>query len=308
MINRLSKEPKMLKLYGNIIANQEKRGFIEKVDVDINTNRRIHYIPHHAVKKDSLTTPIRIVYDCSCRESSDKASLNDCLMSVPPKINGLTGIIARFRLNKYAVSTDIEKALLQIELDENNQDVTRFLWLSDSNDPNSPLITYRFRVVLFGTTCSRFILNATVLRHLKLNPSHTSNLLKNDLYVDNVLSSFPDENSLISFYRESRSILSKGGFNLRSRTSNNIKLRQLTESEDCLEKGPTFKILGLRWDVESDKLSFRNNISFDIENTITKRDILSQSSSIFDPVSTRNTQPNHRPCQNCYADIMGRTI
>jgi hypothetical protein len=73
----LSKEPKMLKLYGNIIANQEKRGFIEKVDVDINTNRTIHYIPHHAVKNDSLTTPIRLVYDCSCRESSGKASLND---------------------------------------------------------------------------------------------------------------------------------------------------------------------------------------------------------------------------------------
>jgi hypothetical protein len=51
-------------------------------------------------------------------ESSDKASLNDCLMSVPPKINDLTGIIARFRLNKYAVSTDIEKTFLQIELDE----------------------------------------------------------------------------------------------------------------------------------------------------------------------------------------------
>jgi hypothetical protein len=165
--------------------------------------------------------------------------------------------------------------------------VTRFLWLSNSNDPNSPLITkctYRFRVVLFGTTCSPFILKATVLKHLKLNPSHTSNLLKNDLYVDNVLSSFPDENGLISFYRESRSILSKGGFNLRSWTSNNIKLRQLAESEDCLEKGPTVKILGLRWDVESDKFSFQNNISFDIENIITKRDILSQSFSIFDPL------------------------
>jgi hypothetical protein len=64
---------------------------------------------------------------------------------------------------------------------ENNRNVTRFLWLSNSNDPNSPLITYRFRVVLFGTTCSPFILNATVLKHLKLNQSHTSNLLKNDI-------------------------------------------------------------------------------------------------------------------------------
>lgn len=32
MINRLSKEPEMSKVYGNIIANQEKLGFIEKLD------------------------------------------------------------------------------------------------------------------------------------------------------------------------------------------------------------------------------------------------------------------------------------
>ena len=30
-----------------------------------------HYIPHHAVEKDSLTTPIRIAFDKSCQKSSD---------------------------------------------------------------------------------------------------------------------------------------------------------------------------------------------------------------------------------------------
>ncbi|VDI51319.1 Hypothetical predicted protein [Mytilus galloprovincialis] len=242
LINRLSREPEMMKVYGDIIADQEKRGFVEKVQ-DENAGEKIHYIPHHAVKKDSPTTPIRIVYDCSCRESSDKPSLNDCLMSVPPQMNELTGIIARFRLHQYAATTDIEKAFLQIELDEKDRDVTRFFWLSEPADPTSQLITYRFRVVLFGTTCSPFILNATLLKHLNNNSSITANMLKKDLYVDNVLSSFQTEESMMTFYKESRELLSKGGFNLRSWTSNNVKLRQVAATENSLDKSKSVKIL-----------------------------------------------------------------
>ena len=36
----------------------------------------VHYISHHQVSK---TTPIRIVYDCSCRLSHNHPSINDCL-------------------------------------------------------------------------------------------------------------------------------------------------------------------------------------------------------------------------------------
>ncbi|XP_053391600.1 uncharacterized protein LOC128554345 [Mercenaria mercenaria] len=64
-IRRLSAEPEILLKYGEIIAEQERRGFIEKVDEDSQATR-VHYIPHHPVKKDSSTTPIRIVYYCSC--------------------------------------------------------------------------------------------------------------------------------------------------------------------------------------------------------------------------------------------------
>ena len=118
----------------------------------------IHYIPHHPVRKESATTPIRIVYDCSCKSSSDSPSLNDCLMSTPPKLNDITSLILRFRSDRYAVTTDIEKAFLNIGLTKEDRDVTRFYWLSNPADPNSALQTYRFKSVLFGATCSPFIL------------------------------------------------------------------------------------------------------------------------------------------------------
>ena len=68
VIKRLSKDPEMFRMYSDIIKDQERRGFIERVpDSELQeTGNQVHYIPHHPVKKESSTTPIRIVYDCSC--------------------------------------------------------------------------------------------------------------------------------------------------------------------------------------------------------------------------------------------------
>ncbi|XP_065927673.1 uncharacterized protein [Magallana gigas] len=86
VICRLSQDPDMLKTYDNIIKEQEKCGFIEKVEQE-GPGGQVHYIPHHLVKKDSSTTPNRIVYDCSCKLSGS-LSLNDCLESHSPQLNG----------------------------------------------------------------------------------------------------------------------------------------------------------------------------------------------------------------------------
>jgi len=73
-------------------------------------------------------------------------------------------------------------------LDKADRDFTRFLWLSNPDDPSSSFITFCFKVVLFGATCSPFMLNAAMNHHLNRNKSATSlDLLKN-LYVDNVVS------------------------------------------------------------------------------------------------------------------------
>ena len=93
----LKRDPDLLQVYDNIINEQEKRGFVEKVPECDQPKSMIHYIPHHPVRKESATTPIRIVYDCSCKSSSDSPSLNDCLMSTPPKLNDITSLFLRFR-------------------------------------------------------------------------------------------------------------------------------------------------------------------------------------------------------------------
>ena len=97
-IKRLEKNGDLLKVYGDIIQEQEARGFIERVQTtDVPSDRPVHYIPHHPIEKESSTTPIRIVYECSCKDGTGSVCLNDCLESHPPIVNDITGILTRFR-------------------------------------------------------------------------------------------------------------------------------------------------------------------------------------------------------------------
>ena len=112
----------------------------------------------------------------------------------PLEVTDISDILEQFRNGRYAVSSDIEKAFLHIHLDEKDRDVTRFLRLSDLSNPDSPLRKYRCKAVLFGCTSSTFILNAMLLKYLE---DHSENwmcaCIKNDLYVDIILSSLSEE-------------------------------------------------------------------------------------------------------------------
>ncbi|XP_060596649.1 uncharacterized protein LOC132750656 [Ruditapes philippinarum] len=282
-IRRLREDPPLLQKYDGIIKDQEKRGFIEKVNV-LSSERPVHYIPHHGVKKHSATTPIRIVFDCSCRQNKNSPSLNDCLESTPPEINELTSILVNLRKHRYAVCTDIEKAFLQIQLNENDRDVTRFLWLNDIYDPNSDLTTYRFKSVLFGATCSPFILHATLTKHLSANDHNwVSAILKKDLYVDNVMSSFSDESTLLDYFQNTRKLMTSAGFNLRSWSSNNSSLRSLAEAEAVAETEEITNILGMKWDPISDQI-FLAQKTISTSQFMTKRVILKETAKIYDPL------------------------
>ena len=79
----------------------------------------------------------------------------------------MLAILFRFRTHKYGVATDIEKAFHRLNLHAEDKDFTRFLWLSDPTNPDSPSITNRFTAVPFGTTSSPFMLNYH-LEHFQL--------------------------------------------------------------------------------------------------------------------------------------------
>jgi hypothetical protein len=121
-------------------------------------------------------------------------------------------------------------------------------------DPTSELITYRFRAMLFGATCSPFILNATLLKHLHENFSRTAELLKSGLYVDNIISGFENASELLEFYRVSQDLMNEGGFNLRSWASNCDELNNLAKLHNVNDRDEFVKVLGLCWNVRRPRL------------------------------------------------------
>ncbi|XP_071127727.1 uncharacterized protein [Mytilus edulis] len=141
------------------------------------------------------------------------------------------------------MTTDIEKAFLQVGL--HKSDLLLLVKLSDPKDSTSLLTT--FKSALFGATCSPFILNATLLKHFEENPCPTASRITQDLYVDKVLSSFTDEDDLMQFYRESRRLLQKGDFNLRSWNSNFNRLQEIADTEKVIDSSKEVNILGMRW-------------------------------------------------------------
>jgi len=160
-------------MYDKIIQQQVKNNVIEAVDVTklITSKTKVYYLPHHPVlTPDKETTKICIVYYASARVGCDVSSLNECLLLGPIMLPDLCGLL-RFRLYKILLLADVEKAFLQIGIQERERDVTRFLRLRDIHsvvsDPN--LVVYRFCRVPFGLTCtcSPFLLGATLKFHLQ---------------------------------------------------------------------------------------------------------------------------------------------
>ena len=273
MIYRLAKTPHLLRIYSNIIEEQEKKGFVERIDTS-NTSHSVRYIPHHPVRKESSTTPIRIVYNCSCKQSPSSPSLNDCLNPGPPFLNDLCSILLHFCQHNYAFSVDIEKAFLHVQLDEIDRDFTRFLWLSNPTDPTSQFVMFHFRVVLFGATCSPFMLNTAISYHLHQNDSSTFRDLLHNIYVDNVVSGSYTEEATVNYFNQSRSILGSVNFNLRSWASNSSLLNSVAHSHSVADTTNPVKVLGLWWDNNSDTISASPNPDIMFNFTATKREIL----------------------------------
>ncbi|XP_064470244.1 uncharacterized protein LOC135384997 [Ornithodoros turicata] len=161
-------------------------------------------MPHHAViRESSSTTKLRVVFDASSHES-DARSLNDNLESGPNLNSDLVALLLNFRKYRVALVADIEKAFLQISINDNDRDALRFLWLQETPTPGHPLpdtVTFRMTRVPFRTTSSPFLLAATLQHHIETMEAtypSTCQLLRISLYVDDLLVGASDEESTIS--------------------------------------------------------------------------------------------------------------
>ena len=183
-----------------------------------------HYLPHRAVVKENReTTKVRIVFDGSAH-STNEPSINDVLYSGPCLLPLIFDILIRFRTGKIGIVADVKQAFHQIEIVKEHRDFLRFLWFEDILY-NQETITLRFKRVIFGLTCSPFLLNGTIKEHLqKYLPLHdyrevVLQLLEN-LYVDDSSNSFNSTEQCLKFHEKSKQCLADANLHLRKWATN----------------------------------------------------------------------------------------
>ena len=279
--------------YNAVIRAQLQEGIVEEAPTTI-TDKEF-YIPHKGVVKESSeTTKLRVVYDASAKEDPSSPSLNECLYPGPPLQNNLWDVLIQQRAFPVMVSSDIHQAFLQIRIKAAEREVLQFHW---RRDDLSPLETLRFTRVLFGLVPSPYLLHGVMETRLdtwsKTYPEEVDHL-RRSMYVDDLLSGGSTVEQATRRKEISREILQDATFELHKWSSNVPQLEvdevhhvsELSDEQSyaktqLMVKPKKSKVLGLKWDKQSDTLK----ISFPSEEVpATKRGILSKLAKIYDPL------------------------
>ncbi|XP_075159708.1 uncharacterized protein LOC142232883 [Haematobia irritans] len=288
----LKRNPELANSYQNILKEYISLGHMEEVsskEMIENGVFNSYYLPHHAVlKPDSRSTKVRVVFNASRRTYSGN-SLNDTLNVGPSLQLDLSTLILNWRLYKYVFSGDIEKMYRQILVHPTDTNFQRILFRPD---PTSPIKDYALKTVTFGVNSAPFLAIRTLLQ-LAYDSAEThpaaSRILQKEIYVDDILSGGHDINSAIDSLYQLRALLNSAGFPLKKITSNTPEVLN-SVPKDCLldsnflkfNETSSAKTLGIQWNALTDQFSYQIDVISPSEQ-ITKRQILSAASKLFDP-------------------------
>ncbi|GFW74357.1 uncharacterized protein TNCV_2412561 [Trichonephila clavipes] len=291
-------DPFLFNEYRAVLEEHKSEYIFESVTNELKEDKTIFYLPHTAViREDKTTSKLRIVFDASSH-AKGQLSLNDCL-HIGPNLNpDIFLLLVKFRENRVAFTADIKQAFLQIQLDEEDRDVTRFLWNENPDGPEELIQSYRMTRVLFGISSSPFLLAATIKHHLKRYVEkfpETCEMLNNSLYVDDLVSGRENVEQAFKTSLESVDIFKGASMILRKWQTNSPELRDrwkeigMDIGQSVESKTQTLapsKILGVAWNPDQNTFYFDTGgiIKFLKKRTNTKRCLLQAAGRIFDPV------------------------
>ena len=212
-----------------------------------NFSNKTNYIPHHGVVNINKPGTVLVVLNTSMK--CDNISLNDKLLPVIDYLNSLIGVLTKFRYGKYAIMGDIEKMFLQVKVIEEYLDALHFIWRDSDQDKISDSLMLSH---LFGKKDSPCINNRSLKQSVK---------------------------------NEAKIVFNTYGFQLTKFLSNLPTVLKLLPSSKILSKfvdvdsgSDAGRMLGLIWDINTDKLSFKPVTKIFLE---TKQGILSMISTIM---------------------------
>lgn len=287
MERRLMSNTTLATEYKRFMTEYLTIGHMEKVqDSDI-CQPITYYLPHHAVvKENSITTKTRVVFDASAATSTG-VSLNDILMRGPTVQPTLFQIILRFRLHNIAITGDIEKMYRQIKVDRSDCDLQRIVYRSN---PSHPVQHYRLLTVTYGTKSAPYLATRCLSELSKrCTDQRVSRIIKEDFYVDDLLSGGTTVEECFQYYQELTNVLNQVNFPIRKWCSNSAELiAKIPSAKEqhyslSLAEDESITTLGLTWLPNKDVVKFVLK-PWSPQTKMTKRSLLSDLHKIYDPL------------------------
>ena len=212
------------------------------------------------------------MYDCAVK--SKGVSLNEKLMKGPNLVNRLVGVLLRFRKERIAIVSDIEGMFHQVRCAPEDRDCLRFLWWPQGD---------------LSKECAAFALLETAKQFGKNYGVVVVEIVKKSFYVDDCLITVADENKGIRLVKDLQNLLACGRFRLNKWIftspaviqSINVEDRAQVLSKIELGDVASERVLGMRWNVQSDDFQFVTNLP---NKPPTRRNLLSITNAVFDPL------------------------
>ncbi|XP_061707816.1 uncharacterized protein LOC133518203 [Cydia pomonella] len=287
---KLNSNPEFKRAYVEFMDDYEARGHLEEVEPPSTSEGHFYYIPHHGILRDSVTTPLRVVFDASAKDANE-VSLNATLLAGPKLQTNIFDLLTRFRWHAVVFTGDVKQMYRQILVSDEDAEFQRILWRPSAV---GPVRDYRLKTVTYGVSAAPFQALRTMAQlasdSAAAYPSG-STVLARDIYVDDVVTGADSVEQARLLQVDLTKILSSGGFHLRKWTSNSSEFLESLPSSDLYSEDfkhfeemtdISLKILGLLLQPQSD--SFRFRVAAAPNGRCTKRTILSEIARIFDPL------------------------
>ena len=286
---RLAKNPQQAAVYREEMNKLVVAGHVKRIDsIEAEQSQESWYLPHHKVSHNGKD---RVVFNCSFQVG--RQCLNRYLLPGPTLGPSLLGVLMRFRQDKVAISGDIKGMFHQVRLLEEDKPLLRFLWRDNPNDGHPSI--YQWQVLPFGTTCSPCCAIFALQQHVSEDPDAEEDVrysIERCFYVDNCLQSVATEEKARTIIIKLRTLLSRGGFDLRQWASSNPNVLSQLPPEAKARSSETWMAhnpgeaqemtLGLVWHFKTDTLHYRHTPPE--VKPVTRRSIYSTLASQYDPL------------------------
>lgn len=270
MENKMKKNREFAEKYKNFISEYESLGHMTKLWEE---KERGYYTPHHGIMSSKK---FRVVFNASAKTTSG-ITLNEAQLVGEKLQKDLPDLLINFRTFRIGITADIEKMYRQVWIDEQDKQYQKILWRYNETDP---IQVYQLNTVTYGQACAPHCAIRSLVQcgidNEKKNPE-AAKIIKNDFYVDDLLTGSEDMKEAEKIKREVTETLKDGGFHITKwRTNGTREHLEFKETDQP-------SVLGLFWDLEKDKFFYKIQSKEEKKQIWTKRKILSKIGKLYDP-------------------------